>query len=277
MINNIDCDISYLKPITYDELFDEKNKKCVDYNTVCYKLQEARDSYFGLTSSINNFILDCTKLQKKIREDISGNSLNSLSYEYATLINALKQSSAISLRKRTNNDKTVLVNFEIPATQKSKTISDLQTLHPTDIVYSGSNGVDTVIATIPSVMLYLNTNMALEIKISNIDSVCYDSLTYNNSYIKSYKSKNIQTFVKTLTPPLNLIERSTDFYGFETSEHANNIIDDIINYDLEIPSFKHDIKEILERINTIISYIENMHRSVAQKVKIEKISNSNSN
>ena len=68
-----DCKLKYLKPITYDELFDEKNKKCTDYNTICLKLKEARDSFFGLQTSLNNFVLDCTKLQKKVSDDISGN------------------------------------------------------------------------------------------------------------------------------------------------------------------------------------------------------------
>jgi hypothetical protein len=112
------CKFDYLKPISYDDLFDDHSKnKCTDYQLVLDKLTEARSAFFGFQAGIYNFIKDCTKLQQKIRNDISDNDLNSIKYEYIVLLNNLISNVAISLRKKMESDHFILINFEVPPTQ----------------------------------------------------------------------------------------------------------------------------------------------------------------
>ena len=53
------CKFDYLKPISYDDLFDDRSKnKCTDYQLVLDKLTEARSAFFGFQAGIYNFIKD---------------------------------------------------------------------------------------------------------------------------------------------------------------------------------------------------------------------------
>ena len=144
-----ECTTEYLDPISYDELFDEKSNKCTDYNLLIKKLEYSRNAYFSFHTAICNFIGDCTKLKQKARDDISGNDLFSLKYDYQILLQNMITNVAAGMRKKIRDDNTILVNFEVPSTRPSKSIEHSQTMWPTDIIYTDTGGVDTLIASLP--------------------------------------------------------------------------------------------------------------------------------
>jgi hypothetical protein len=267
------CKFDYLKPISYDDLFDDRSKnRCTDYQLVLDKLTEARSAFFGFQAGIYNFVKDCTKLQQKIRNDVSGNDLSSLKYEYMVLLNNLISNVAISLRKKMESDHFILINFEVPVTQSGKTIEDMQNLPATNIVFSDNNGViDTLIANIPSVLLYLTESYQLQIKFVYPKSISYNNLCFEKTYIKNFKSKGIETFVRNLTPKLQLVNSAEGVYGFGSSSFAYDILEDIINYDTDFSIHTHQLLDVIERLDGIILSIENTHRSIIQKIKTEKI------
>jgi hypothetical protein len=267
------CEFNYLKPINYDDLFDDSSKSsCTNYQLVLDKLTQARLSFFSFQAGIYNFIKDCSKLQKKMRSDISGNDLISMKYEYSVLINNLISNVAVSLRKRLQGDENVLINFEVPMTMPNKNISDMKNLESTNIVYSDkSSAINTLITTIPSVCLYLNSNMQLQVKIVSPSSVSYNNLSYDKIYIKSFSSKLNDIFEKNLTPELDCINIRTDTYGFRNAEHAHDILEDIVNYD-DDSVFSHNLNDVITRIDSIITGIENTHRTIVQQLKAEQIS-----
>jgi hypothetical protein len=269
------CNFDYLKPISYDDLFDDKSKnKCNDYQLILDKLTEARNAFFGFQASLYNFIKDCTKLQQKIRHDISDNDLESLKYDYIVLINNLISAIAISLRKKMEGDHFILINFEVPQTQIGKTIEDLQNLPSTNIVYSDNNNtVDTLIISIPSVCLYMKENYQLQVKFVYPKSLSYNNLSYEKIYIKAYRSKQNEVFIKNIIPELQCLNYQKKHYGFSSSENANNILEDIINYDTDTSIFTHQLHDVLDRLEGIILLIENTHRTIIQKIKTEQIVN----
>ena len=266
--SNCDCNYDYLKPITYDDLFDETSKKCTDYELIIAKLTEARSSFFLFQASIFNFINDCTRLKQKVREDLSGNDLLSITYEYKVLLNNLIAEIALAMRKKMKQDNSILLNFEVPTTITNKTVEDIQTLWPTNIVYSDIAGVDTLIISLPSVIIYLRENFQLQVKITTPKGLSYTNLTFDNTYIKSHNSKANDNFIKNMTPELSV---SGTIYGFKDTENANDIFDDLINYHCDDSIFTHNLKEVIERLNGIMLSIENAHRSIIQKIKTEKI------
>jgi hypothetical protein len=267
------CKFDYLKPISYDDLFDDRSKnKCTDYQLVLDKLTEARSAFFGFQAGIYNFIKDCTKLQQKIRNDISGNDLNSLKYEYIVLLNNLISNVAISLRKKMESDHFILINFEVPQTQIGKTIEDLHNLPHTNIFYSDNNGaIDTLITFIPSVCLYMKENYQLQVKFVYPKTISYNNLSFEKTYIKAFRSKELETYSRNLTPELELLNQREHIYGFSSSEVANNLFEDIMNYDTDQSIFTHQLNDVVERLDGIILSIENTHRTIIQKIKTEKI------
>jgi len=271
------CKFDYLKPISYDDLFDDRSKnKCTDYQLVLDKLTEARSAFFGFQAGIYNFIRDCTKLQQKIRNDISGNDLGSLKYEYIVLINNLISNVAISLRKKMETDHFILINFEVPQTQIGKTIDDLHNLPSTNIFYSDNNGtLDTLITFIPSVCLYLRENYQLQVKFVYPKSISYNNLSYEKTYIKVFRSKELEVFSRNITPELVNLSLREPIYGFGSSDYAHNILEDIINYDTDSSIFTHQLNDVIERLDGIILSIENTHRSIIQKIKTEKLVENN--
>lgn len=272
MSTNCDCNYDYLKPITYDDLFDEKSKKCTDYELIIAKLTEARSSYFLFQASIFNFVNDCIRLKQKVKEDISGNDLVSLTYEYKVLLNNLIAEIALSMRKKMKQDNSILLNFEVPTTVVNKTIEDVQTLWPTNIVYTDSGGVDTLIISLPSVIVYLRKNFQLQVKITTPKGLTYSNLIFDNTYIKTYSSKANDNFIKNMTPE---IPSNGTSFQFSSSENANDVFDDLINYYCDDDIFTHNLKDVVERLNGIILSIENAHRSIIQKIKTEKLNETN--
>lgn len=272
MSNEIN-DIEYLKPINYDDLFDDRTKNsCTDYQVVLDKLTQARLAYFSSLAGIYNFIKDCSKLQKKIRSDISDNDLSSIKYEYSVLINNLIATIAISLRKRIPGDDNILINFEVPPTQPNKDMSDMRDLESTNIVYADhASGIDTLVTTLPSVCLYLTSSYQLQIRFIYPKSVSYGNLTHEKIYIKSFRSKENEVFTKNLTAELESINFKNNIYGFVNAENAHDVLSDIVNFDDE-NIFTHNLNDVIERINSIILGIENTHRSIVQQMKAEKIS-----
>ena len=271
------CKFDYLKPISYDDLFDDRSKnKCTDYQLVLDKLTEARSAFFGFQAGIYNFVRDCTKLQQKIRNDISGNDLGSLKYEYIVLLNNLISNVAISLRKKMESDHFILINFEVPQTQMGKTIDDLHNLPSTNIFYSDNNGtLDTLITFIPSVCLYLKENYQLQVKFVCPKSISYNNLSYEKTYIKVFRSKELEVFSRNITPELVNLSLREPVYGFGSSDYAHNVLEDIINYDTDSSIFTHQLNEVIERLDGIILSIENTHRSIIQKIKTEKLVENN--
>jgi hypothetical protein len=271
------CKFDYLKPISYDDLFDDRSKnKCTDYQLVLDKLTEARSAFFGFQAGIYNFIKDCTKLQQKIRNDVSGNDLNSLKYEYMVLLNNLISNVAISLRKKMESDHFILINFEVPPTQTGKTIDDMQVLPATNIIFSNNNGtIDTLIANIPSVLLYLKDNYQLQVKFVYPKSVSYNNLSFEKTYIKSFRPKCSESFVRNMTPELALINCRECLYGFNSSDFAFDILEDIINYDTDQSIRTHQLEDVIERLDGIILSIENTHRTIIQKIKTEQLVENN--
>lgn len=271
------CKFDYLKPISYDDLFDDRSKnKCTDYQLVLDKLTEARSAFFGFQAGIYNFIKDCTKLQQKIRNDVSGNDLNSLKYEYMVLLNNLISNVAISLRKKMESDNFILINFEVPPTQPGKTIDDMQVLPATNIIYSNHNGtIETLIANIPSVLIYLKENFQLQVKFVYPKSVSYNNLSFEKTYIKSFRPKSTEAYVRNMTPELSLINFREGLYGFNSSDFAFDILEDIINYDTDTSITTHQLEDVIERLDGIILSIENTHRTIIQKIKTEKLVENN--
>ena len=271
------CKFEYLKPISYDDLFDDRSKnECTDYQLVLDKLTEARSAFFGFQAGIYNFIKDCTKLQQKIRNDVSGNDLNSLKYEYMVLLNNLISNVAISLRKKMESDHFILINFEVPPTQSGKTIDDMQVLPATNIIFSNNNGtIETLIANIPSVLLYLKDNYQLQVKFVYPKSVSYNNLSFEKTYIKSFRPKSSESFVRNMTPELALINCRECIYGFNSSDFAFDILEDIINYDTDKSIITHQLEDVIERLDGIILSIENTHRTIIQKIKTEKLVENN--
>ena len=267
------CKFDYLKPISYDDLFDDRSKnKCTDYQLVLDKLTEARSAFFGFQAGIYNFVKDCTKLQQKIRNDISGNDLNSLKYEYIVLINNLISNVAISLRKKMETDHFILINFEVPQTQVGKTIEDLHNLPSTNIFYTDNNGaIDTLITNIPSVCLYMKENYQLQVKFVYPKTISYNNLSFEKTYIKAFRSKELETYCRNITPELELLNQREHIFGFSSSDSANNLFEDIINYDTDSSIFTHQLNDVVERLDGIILSIENTHRTIIQKIKTEKI------
>jgi hypothetical protein len=266
------CNFDYLKPITYDDLFDEKNNKCTDYDLIIKKLTEARNSFFIFQTAIYNFINDCTRLKQKIRTDNSGNDLKSLTFEYITLINNLISEIALGMRKKIKEDNSVLLNFEVPLIQVDKSIEDLQNLWPTNIIYTDDANVDTLIVSLPSITVYLNDMMQLQVKIISPKSLTYASLTRGNSYIKTQCTKINDIFIKDMTPELY---NNNSYIGFKDSEHANYILEDLINYQHDNNINTHELNDVVDRLDGIILSISNAHRAVIQKIKIEKIAEQN--
>ena len=271
------CKFDYLKPISYDDLFDDRSKnKCTDYQLVLDKLTEARSAFFGFQAGIYNYVKDCTKLQQKIRNDISGNDLNSLKYEYIVLLNNLISNVAISLRKKMETDHFILINFEVPQTQVGKTIEDLHNLPSTNIIYSDNNGaIDTLITFIPSVCLYMKENYQLQVKFVYPKTISYNNLSFEKTYIKAFRSKDIEVYSRNLTPELELLNQREHIFGFSSSDTANNTFEDIINYDTDQSIFTHQLNDVVERLDGIILSIENTHRTIIQKIKTEKIVENN--
>ena len=64
-------------------------------------------------------------------------------------------------------------------------------------------------------------------------------------------------------------------YGFSDSEHANYILEDLINYYCDINIDTHNLKDVVDRLEGIILSIANSHRSIIQKIKTEKIAEQN--
>jgi hypothetical protein len=263
-----ECATDYLDPISYDELFDEKSNKCTDYNLLIKKLEYARNAYFSFHTAICNFIGDCTKLKQKARDDISGNDLFSLKYDYQILLQNLITTVAAGMRKKIRDDNTVLVNFEVPKTRPNKTIEHSQTMWPTDIIYTDIGGVDTLIASLPAVTMYLCSNYQLQVKITSPRGVSYSNIAFDSTYVKTHRNTENEIFVRNMTPELEAIAQD---FGFKNSEHANEIFDDIINYSTDENITTHNLKDVTERINSIIMYIENSHRTIIQKMKTERI------
>ena len=263
-----ECISDYLKPITYDDLFDEKSNKCSDYNLIIKKLTEVRMSFFAFHAAICNFIGDCTKLKQKARDDISGSDLLSLKYDYQVLLNTLITTVAMNMRKKIKDDNFVLINFEVPPTRPGKTIENSQNIWPTDIIYTDSGGIDTLVVSIPTVTLYLCCNLQLQVKITTPKGISYSNITYENTYVKSHRQKENESFIRNLTPELLLHNGE---YEFRDAENANEILDDIINYSTDENILSHNLKDVIERINSICTCIENAHRTIIQKIKTEKM------
>jgi hypothetical protein len=262
------CDTNYLNPISYDELFDEQSNKCTDYNLLIKKLEFSRNAYFSFHTAICNFIGDCTKLKQKARDDISGNELFSLKYDYQILLQNLITTVAAGMRRKIRDDNTILVNFEVPKTRPNKTIEHSQTMWPTDIIYTDVGGIDTLIASIPAVTMYLCSNYQLQVKITAPRGVSYSNIAFDSTYVKTHRNAENEIFLRNLTPDLESIGQD---FGFKNSEHANEIFDDIINYSTDENITAHNLKDVTERINSIMMYIENSHRTIIQKMKTEKI------
>lgn len=267
-----ECSTDYLDPISYDELFDEKSNKCTDYNLLIKKLEYARNAYFSFHTAICNFIGDCTKLKQKARDDISGNDLFSLKYDYQILLQNLIVTVAAGMRKKIKDDNSVLINFEVPKTRPNKTIAHSQAMWATDVIFTDVGGIDTLIASLPAVTMYLTCEYQLQVKITAPKGVSYSNIAYDGTYIKTNRNTENDIFIKNMTPALELLNQD---YGFLDSEHANEIFDDIINYSTDDNIGTHNLKDVTERINSIIMYIENSHRIIVQKMKTERITRKN--
>jgi len=268
-----ECKYDYLKPMAYDDLFDEKANKCNDYNLIMKKLSEARNAFFIFQSSIYNFINDCTKLKQRVREEISGNELLSLTYEYKVLLNNFISQIALGMRKKIKEDNSFFISFEVPETRLNKTIDHFSTLHPTDIIYGDSGGIETLITSLPSITLYLCDNLQLQVKITTPKGLTYSNLTFDSTFVKTFCSKENDIFIRNMTPALSKIKygESEFSYGFKNPEDATEILEDIINYASDSNIITHELKEVDSRLNSIITSIENSHRSIVQKVKTERM------
>ena len=107
----------------------------------------------------------------------------------------------------------------------------MQILPATNIIFSDNNGtIDTLITNIPSVLLYLKNNYQLQVKFVYPKSVSYNNLSFEKTYIKSFRAKANDYFVRNITPELELINCREGLYGFSSSEFAFDIIEDIINW-----------------------------------------------
>jgi hypothetical protein len=221
-----------------------------------------------IQSAIYNFVKDCTNLKQRIRDDTSGNELTSLQYNYISLINGFISQVAVEMRKKIMDDNSILLSFEAPMTQGTKTIENIQNIWPTNIVYTDHTGVDTLITTLPSVTLYLCENFQLQIKIISPKGVSYTNLMFDNRHISNQCTKNNDIFIKNLTPQLAF---DGNQYGFLNSDHANDLFEDIINYDCDNNITTHDLKDVVDRIETICTSLVNSHRTIVQKVKTEKL------
>lgn len=263
-----DCYAEYLKPIRYEQLFDQKSNRCTDYNLIVNKLTKARNAYFMIQSAIYNFVKDCTNLKQRVRDDTSGNDLSSLQYDYVSLINDLIRQIALEMRKKIKEDNSVLLSFEAPFVQGSKTIENIQNIWPTNIVHTDDTGVDTLITSLPAVILYLCDNFQLQIKIIAPKNVGYTNLMFDNRHLGNQCSKDNEIFIKNLTPALAFDGTQ---YGFSSSEHANELFEDIINYNCDGNIVTHQLKDVVDRLNSICTSLINSHRSIVQKIKTEKL------
>lgn len=263
-----DCYVEYLKPILYEQLFDQKSNRCNDYNLIVDKLTKARNAYFMIQSAIYNFVKDCTKLKQRIREDTSGSELGSLQYNYVSLINNFISQVAVEMRRKIKDDNSILLSFEAPPTQGNKTIENIQNIWPTNVIYTDETGVDTLVTSLPSVTIYLCENLQLQIKIISPKGVSYTNLMFDNRHVNNQCSKNNDVFIRNLTPSLSF---NGSYYGFDDSEHANDLLEDIINYDCDANITTHQLKDVVDRLETICTSIENSHRTIIQKVKTEKL------
>ena len=63
--------------------------------------------------------------------------------------------------------------------------------------------------------------------------------------------------------------------GFNSSEFAYDILEDIINYDTDTSIHTHELNDVIERLDGIILSIENTHRTIIQKIKTEQLVESN--
>ena len=267
--NSLDeCYVEYLKPIRYEQLFDQKSNRCTDYNLIVDKLTKARNAYFMIQSAIYNFVKDCTNLKQRIRDDTSGNDLSSLQYDYVSLINDLIRQIALEMRKKIKDDNSVLLSFEAPYTQGNKTIENIQNIWPTNIVHTDDTGVDTLITSLPAVILYLRDNFQLQIKIIAPKNVGYTNLMFDNRHLGNQCSKDNEIFIKNLTPELAF---NGTQYGFTDSEHANGLFEDIINYNCDSNIVTHQLKDVVDRLNSICTSLINSHRTIVQKIKTEKL------
>ena len=70
-----------------------------------------------------------------------------------------------------------------------------------------------------------------------------------------------------MTPAL---EYNNNIYGFINSDHANNIFEDLINYNNDRNILSHNLKDVVARLDGIVLSIENSYRSIIQKIKTEK-------
>ena len=174
---------------------------------------------------------------------------------------------ATGMRKRIRDDNSILVNFEVPKTKPNKTIEDSQDMWSTDIIYT-VGGIDTLITSLPAVTMYLCDNYQLQVKITAPKGVSYSNIAFDSTYIKTHRNTENDIFIRNMTPEL---DPSGQNFGFMSSGHANDIFDDIINYSTDRNILTHELKDVTERINSIIMYIENSHRIIIQKIKTEKI------
>jgi hypothetical protein len=192
------------------------------------------------------------------------------------LLNNLISNVAISLRKKMESDHFILINFEVPPTQSGKSIDDMQVLPATNIIFSNNNGtIDTLIANIPSVLIYLKENYQLQVKFVYPKSVSYNNLSFEKTYIKSFRSKGVESFVRNMTPELSLLNCREGLYGFNTSNFAFDVLEDIINYDTDQSIITHQLEDVIERLDGIILSIENTHRTIIQRIKTEKLVENN--
>jgi hypothetical protein len=102
--------------------------------------------------------------------------------------------------------------------------------------------------------------------------IFYNNLSFEKTYIKAFKSKELEIFCKNMTPELEKLNNIGEIiHGFNNSDSANGVLEDIINYDVDSLIFTHQLKDVLERLDGIILSIENTHRTVIQKIKTEKL------
>jgi hypothetical protein len=78
-----------------------------------------------------------------------------------------------------------------------------------------------------------------------------------------------------MTPELALINCRECIYGFNSSDFAFDILEDIINYDTDQSIITHQLEDVIERLDGIILSIENTHRTIIQKIKTEKLVENN--
>lgn len=358
--------LSYLKPLVYDNLFDEKKNNSNNYEDILNKLTCARISFFNFQAGILNFIKDCEILKNKIRCDSLESDLNTIKFDYILLLNNLIAHSAISLRKR-SEDQSVLINYEVPRTQYNKTIKDFENLEPTCItLYDATNKVETLITRIPSISLYLKKNFQLEMKIIFPNTTSYSCITNDKLFARTYNAYTSDCIIYKLTPELTRLKISDkmDFtnssitevfsnsnvkssdnnepktdsintdsntisnsksetndvisikkntnsdtdseenlsslfslnsdsknssnikkyknndltkllkntkYGFVNNINADTFLDDIINYDNNHLKYEHQLRESINLIDGIITYIENTYRIIIQKLRTDNL------